>query len=116
MTFPVPPGAVRAEDFDLDGKAPAGYALVDVREDLEFESGHAPESIHIPADDIPARIDELPEADLIVVCRSGGRARKVAQWLNQNGFDALHLEDGLLHWQAIGLPLASEDGSIPEII
>lgn len=116
MTFPFAPGEVRAEDFDEDGLAPDGYTILDVREDFEFEVGHAPGALHIPADEVPDRLDDLPEEELIVVCRSGGRAKKVAQWLNHNGYDVLNLVDGMLHWQAIGLPLVSEDGSIPEII
>lgn len=116
MTFPYAPGPVKAEDFDGDGLTPEGYAMIDVRENFEFEAGHAPGAIHIPADDIPDALDDLPDEELIIVCRAGGRARKVAEWLNRNGFDSMPLVDGMLHWQAIGLPLASEDGSIPEII
>ena len=38
-----------------------GAALVDVRRDDEWVTGHAAGAIHIPIDDLLDRVDELPE-------------------------------------------------------
>lgn len=50
--------------------------VLDVREQDEYDAGHAPRAIHIPLGDLPNRLNELPEVDgnLPVVCRSGARA------------------------------------------
>ena len=43
--------------------------LLDVREDDEWQRGHAPDAQHIPMGDVPARIDEIdPDKDLFVIC------------------------------------------------
>ena len=50
--------------------------VLDVREQDEYDAGHAPRAIHIPLGDLPNRLNELPEVDgdLPVVCRSGARS------------------------------------------
>lgn len=50
----------------------AGAILLDVREPDEWALGHAPGAVHIPVDDIPARLDELDyDAQLYVICSTG---------------------------------------------
>ena len=76
MTSPeipsVPVDAVPAE-FDDAGTTPA--ILLDVREDDEWQLGHAPGAVHIPMADIPARADELDyDREIYVICRQGGRS------------------------------------------
>jgi rhodanese-related sulfurtransferase len=50
--------------------------------------------------EIPARLGELdPAAEVIVLCRSGGRSMQVAQFLERQGFrDAVNLAGGILAW------------------
>ncbi|MFC9893175.1 rhodanese-like domain-containing protein [Nocardia sp. NPDC127579] len=112
MTSPevpsVPVEAVPAE-FDNPARGEAGPILLDVREDDEWELGHAPGAIHIPMVDVPARIDELEfDVDLYVVCRQGGRSIEVARYLAHVGFDAIQVNGGMVAWQQQGRPLAAE--------
>ena len=55
---------------------PDDAVIVDVREADEWAAGHAPNAVHIPLSDLPARLGELPDSDdtIPVVCRSGGRS------------------------------------------
>ncbi|CAA9218031.1 MAG: Rhodanese-related sulfurtransferase [uncultured Blastococcus sp.] len=93
---------------------PEDAVILDVREDDEWVHGHAAGAIHIPMGDVPARLDELPDADpLYVTCRSGGRSARVAAWLNQNGFDAVNVAGGMGEWEAAGKPMVSETGRPP---
>ncbi len=88
--------------------------LVDVREQDEWDAGHAPGAIHIPLGDLPSRLDDLPDTDagtLAVVCRSGGRSARAVQWLSQQGFDVANLDGGMKAWQAAGKPLAADSSS-----
>lgn len=87
----------------------AGGALLDVREDNEWAAGHAPGAVHIPMNEVPQRLDELPEADqLYVVCRSGGRSAQVAAYLNANGWDAVNVVGGMGGWSAGGRSMVSD--------
>src|SRR3712207_4467497 len=82
---------------------PEDAVLLDVREDGEWVAGHAEGATHIPMGDVPARLDEVPEADpLYVVCRSGGRSARVAAWLNLNGYDAVNVAGGGLEERRVG--------------
>jgi rhodanese-related sulfurtransferase len=89
---------------------PDDAVLVDVREADEWAAGHAPNAIHIPLAELPARLDELPETDdtVAVVCRMGGRSARAVQWLVQQGFDVANVEGGMLEWERAGKRLAAD--------
>jgi rhodanese-related sulfurtransferase len=100
---------------DPDG-VPAAAVFLDVREPDEWQAGHIEEATHIPLADLPARIGELsPEDDLVVVCRSGARSGRAVAWLNQNGFDTLNLDGGMVAWAAAGRKMVSETGEAPAV-
>lgn len=85
--------------------------LLDVREDDEWALGHAPGAIHIPMADVPARFDEIDmDAQLFVVCRQGGRSLHVVEYLNNVGFEAVNVRDGMVAWQKAGRPLTNDEG------
>ncbi|WP_406832905.1 rhodanese-like domain-containing protein [Pedococcus sp. KACC 23699] len=91
--------------------------LLDVREQDEWDAGHAPGAVHIPLGDLPARLDELPDTDsgtLAVVCRSGGRSGQAVAWLSQQGFDVANLGGGMKAWEVAGKPLAA-DAAAPSV-
>lgn len=95
---------------------PEDAVILDVREDDEWVQGHVEGATHIPMGDVPARLDDLPDADpLYVTCRSGGRSARVAAWLNQNGFDAVNVAGGMGDWEAAGKPMVSETGRPPYV-
>ena len=97
-------------------EVPDDAVVLDVREDDEWVAGHVDGATHIAMGDVPARLDDLPEADVLyVVCRSGGRSARVAAWLNHNGFDAVNVAGGMGEWQACGRPMVSETGHEPVV-
>lgn len=89
---------------------PEGAHLIDVREQSEWDAGHAPTAQHLPASTLMENLDKLPETDdeLYIVCRSGGRSSQVAQWLNANGFEAINVAGGMDIWFESGLPMESD--------
>ncbi|WP_433608960.1 rhodanese-like domain-containing protein [Prescottella agglutinans] len=94
---------------DLPTELTEATVLLDVREDDEWELGHAPSAQHIPIVDVPARTDEIDiDAEVYVVCRQGGRSIIVVEYLNSIGFDAYHVHGGMVAWQGAGLPLTSD--------
>lgn len=92
-------------------KVPAGAYLLDVREDEEWDAGHAPEAVHIPLGELGARYAELEQGrPIYVICRSGHRSAHVAHALAGAGWDASNVADGMMGWHAAGLPMTSASG------
>lgn len=105
------------EVSSVPAELPEGKVLLDVREADEWEAGHAPGALHIPMSELAGRLSELPEAELFVVCRAGGRSARVTQYLNANGWDATNVDGGMQVWAAQGRPLVSEKAGVePEVI
>ena len=93
-----------------------GALLLDVREDNEWDAGHAADATHIALSDVPDHLDDLTKGRVIVcVCRSGVRSSRAATFLIQNGHDAINLEGGMLSWADNGAPIVGE-GAEPSII
>lgn len=74
--------------------------LLDVREHAELALAAVPGATHIPMREIPARLAELDAAKpIVVMCHSGGRSRRVAEYLLANGFSSVfNLEGGIDAW------------------
>lgn len=98
-------------------EVPDDAAVLDVREQFEWVAGHIDSATHIPTNDVPVRLDELPDGDpLYVICRTGGRSAMVAAWLNGNGFDAVNVGGGMDAWMDAGRPMVSETGAPPTVV
>jgi rhodanese-related sulfurtransferase len=94
----------------------AGALLVDVREDFEWQAGHAEMARHVPLGELEERVGELPrDKQLVLVCRAGGRSARATAFLLGSGFQASNLAGGMTAWAAAALPMVSEDGS-PAIV
>jgi rhodanese-related sulfurtransferase len=78
----------------------AGVVLLDVREHVEIEIAAVAEALHIPMREIPARLVELDRArPIVVMCHTGSRSRRVAEFLLGNGFsDVFNLRGGIDAW------------------
>ena len=86
--------------------------LLDVREDDEWQRGHAAGAQHIPMGDVPARLGEIDtDATLYVVCHAGGRSLRVAQYLARNGYEPINVAGGMLAWVGAGRPVVTDDGA-----
>jgi hydroxyacylglutathione hydrolase len=83
-------------------------AVLDVRDAEEFDQGHIPGSLHIPYQQLPERIAELPAGRTIAaVCSGGKRSALAASLLQREGFDSvLHVgHGGVGTWEREGNPL-----------
>ena len=96
----------------------AGSAwLLDVREDYEWEAGHAPAAHHIPLGELGIRQHELPEdQQILVICRSGSRSRMVTDALNEANYPAANVGGGMAAWQSAGGPVELDDGTPGAIV
>ncbi|WP_324650318.1 rhodanese-like domain-containing protein [Georgenia sp. H159] len=110
------PEDLTVRDLDQTSPVPPGHAVLDVREQDEWDAGHIAGATHIPLGELPDRLDELPEEDLLVVCRSGGRSKRASAWLNHTGFTARNLDGGMRDWTAAGLPMTADGGREPTLL
>ncbi len=83
----------------------AGWRVVDVRTDAEWADGHVAGSYHVPMDQVVEEIGGHLDHPLLVVCASGGRSLRVAQYLAAQGVETANLDGGLHAWADAGLPL-----------
>ncbi|MBC9957927.1 rhodanese-like domain-containing protein [Yimella sp. cx-51] len=91
--------------------------MVDVREQDEWDAGHAPGAVHIPLGELPERLGELPDGDpLPVICRSGNRSGRAVQWLEHQGFDVVNVTGGMKQWAFEGKQIVSDQGGEPTVI
>ena len=66
-------------------RAEKGLTILDVRTPREFAAGHAPGALHIPVDELLDRASEVPDGPVLIVCRSGRRAKNAAEMLLRQG-------------------------------
>lgn len=66
--------------------------VVDVRTPAEFTGGHVNNSINIPLQELPQRLDELRalKEPLVLCCASGGRSGMAEQMLQSQGFNCVN--------------------------
>lgn len=84
-------------------KTKSDLLILDVREKEEYEEGHIPGAVLIPAPELPARIEELREYQdkpVLVYCGSGARSPEAVIILLDNHFsEVYHLYEGFIAWE-----------------
>lgn len=87
-----------------------GVTVVDVREVDEYIEAHVPGVLLVPLGTIPDALDALPRDEtLYVICRSGARSLRAADFLIANGFDAISVAGGTMAWVQSGLDYETGD-------
>lgn len=83
-----------------EGERREDVVLLDVREPHELALASIDGVLHIPMAQVPARLAELDrDKPIVVMCRTGGRSRKVAEYLAANGFEQVfNLQGGIDAW------------------
>jgi rhodanese-related sulfurtransferase len=75
--------------------------VLDVRPSAEYDAAHLPYAQSIPIDELKSRLADLPQGKTIVAyCRGPYclMARDAVLLLRQQGFDAIHLPEGVAEW------------------
>lgn len=96
---------VRARDYkNISGtqaermiKTHDNILILDVRSPEEFMSGHIPNAINIPADDMKYNMSTLNyyrQSEIIVYCASGIRSKSASDFLVKNGFSKVYNLNG----------------------
>ena len=82
--------------------------VVDVRRDDEWITGHITGALHIPIDDLPDRIHEVPrDKKVLFICAMGVRSGLACEVAFSMGYETVNLyniDDGTPAWIAGGHP------------
>jgi rhodanese-related sulfurtransferase len=92
-----------------------GAQLLDVRADHEWEAGHIACAKHVPLPELPQRLEEIDkDRPVVVYCRGGNRSSMATAALNDAGYDAVKLSEGIVGWAGEDLPLEPEGGYVSD--
>ena len=85
--------------------------LLDVRPADEYDAAHIPGALSVPLPELAKRLSELPRRRQVVAYCRGPYcvlAVEAVKLLRRKGFKALRLEEGILDWSALGLPVEAK--------
>lgn len=84
--------------------------LVDVREQDEYRTGHAPHAINVPLSGLAGNLQQLEKyksRPIVVCCRTSQRSARAGVVLRKQGFTNVQvLAGGMVAWQGENLPVA----------
>ena len=73
--------------------------LIDVREEHEFQAGHAPGAKNLPLSTLEQGYKELkPGHEYHVICQGGVRSASACQFLSGQGLTVTNVEGGMNAW------------------
>ena len=99
MNAPVPGIGVA----ELGSALRSGGVLLDVRELDEYLEAHVGGGRLAPLQTVPEIAAELPtDQPVYVICAAGGRSHRAAEFLRQQGVDAINVLGGTNAWMAAG--------------
>jgi rhodanese-related sulfurtransferase len=82
--------------------------LLDVRPQAEYQAGHLPKARSVPVTELEARLAELPkEGEIVAYCRGPYCvfADEAVALLRAHGYAARRLQEGVVEWRQLGLPI-----------
>jgi rhodanese-related sulfurtransferase len=112
MTTTTTPTTNRLSAHDLADQLASGeVTVIDVREPMEFVTGHIAGSLNVPLSRLTQA--DLPRGPLVLVCQSGNRSSKGLSQLLQQGHPhpVADLLGGLPTWQQAGFPVRKLKGA-----
>jgi hydroxyacylglutathione hydrolase len=89
-------------------------AVVDVRNESEWEAGHLPGVTHVPLARLAEEVERVRalahDRPIVVHCQGGSRSAIAASVLQANGMSQVaNLAGGYAAWQKAGLPVERDD-------
>lgn len=82
-------------------------ALIDVRNQAEWDEGHIPGAWHIMLGYLPERLDDVPrDREIVITCQSGARSAIGASVLQAHGVtNVSNMMGGFAEWESADLPV-----------
>ncbi|MBK4346763.1 rhodanese-like domain-containing protein [Lacisediminihabitans changchengi] len=93
-----------------------GAWLMDVREQDEWDRGHAPGAHLVPTSRLNELLGEVPtDQKVLVVCHSGMRSARVTAALLREDYDVINVEGGMMAWADAGGALETDGEDAPRV-
>ena len=100
------------EDVKRKQEAGESFYFVDVREDNEWQKGHATGAIHLGKGIIERDIEKaVPDhdAEIILYCGGGFRSALAGDALQKMGYkNVISMDGGWKRWRELGYPIETE--------
>ena len=100
------------EDVKRKQEAGESFYFVDVREDNEWQKGHAAGAIHLGKGIIERDIEKaVPDhdAEIILYCGGGFRSALAGDALQKMGYkNVISMDGGWKRWRELGYPIETE--------
>lgn len=106
------PNVPEIDIAELARRHAAGAMVIDVRNPDEYVEGHVPGAVLIPLPELGDRWQEVPEGEVLVICKSGARSARAVEALNGVGRTTVNVAGGTMAWIDAGHPVVT--GSAPE--
>ena len=90
---------------ELARRHAAGAYVLDVRTPEEYAEAHVPGAVLLPLQELQERWEEVPEGEVLIICRSGARSMTAAKALNGAGRTTTNVAGGTLAWIDAGNPV-----------
>ncbi|WP_147804970.1 rhodanese-like domain-containing protein [Alkalicoccus halolimnae] len=84
---------------EVESRLNENLQMIDVREYEETQSGIIPGAKHIPLGEIPDRLNEIDNTQVLLICRSGARSERAAHFLQKQGYDVVNMTGGMTSWK-----------------
>jgi hydroxyacylglutathione hydrolase len=96
-------GTAAVEDLVRATGGAEGPAVLDVRQEVEWDRGHIPGSVHVFVGDLPRRMAEVPrDGEVWTICATGHRSSIAASLLDRDGIPVrLVSRGGVEDWLAL---------------
>jgi len=95
---------------DLAAAGQRDVIVLDVRRALEWAAGHVAGAVHIPFNELPRRVGEIPPGEVWIYCRTGYRSTVAASVLAAVGRQVVSIDDEFNHAEGAGLTLTRNGG------
>lgn len=100
-------------EIDIDAFAERladGARVIDVRELDEYTAGHVPGAELVPLATVPEQLERFAgEGPTYVICHSGGRSMRAAEFAAGEGYDVVNIAGGTSAWIASGREVVTGD-------
>lgn len=102
----LPEDRITSEELHEKMKLNASIILLDVRAPVELQISSLSDSVNIPLERLPEKLDELDrQKEIVVICRTGRRSARAVSILKQAGFQSVkNLTGGINAWVSLYEP------------
>jgi rhodanese-related sulfurtransferase len=97
-----------AERIEAAEAAGTTVRLIDVREVAEYVDGHVAGADLVVLATVPDNLERFRgDGPTYVICRSGGRSMRAAEFVAAQGVEAINIAGGTMAWLTSGRPVVS---------